>query len=298
MIANQSQLIMLSESNSNLHDRPRRGFSLVELLVAIAMISVLVALVFHAASAVRSGASKTSEMAAARALITAWTGYCTDNRGSVLPGYASGFRGRDASGEWLDVSTADVAVMRWPLRLAPYLGHDFASLFSGESRAALDGIADAPTSSRLYTVSVAPAFGMNSVFVGGDENYGGSSQIFVDTFGDFYATKLSTVKNPDELGVFFTSQNVSSVTGKVQQGFFRVLPPAWTTPLWSPEYEPENPVSAGFVSPRHQEGAKDVAIVANVDGGVKTNTIDQLRDMRRWSNQATSSDWVMTPIVP
>ena len=298
MIANRSQLSMAFKNRTIFVHGPRRGFSLVELLVAIALITVLIALVFHAASSVRSGASKASEMAAARALITAWNGYSTDNRGSVLPGYASGFRGRDASGEWLDVSTADVAVMRWPLRLAPYLGHDFAALFSGESRDALDAIAAAPTSSRLYTVSVAPAFGMNSVFVGGDENYGGGSQIFTETFGNFYATKLSTIRHPDELGVFFTSQNISSVTGRVQQGFFRVLPLAWTTPLWAPEYDPENPASAGFVSPRHQEGAKDVAIVATVDGGVATNTIDELRDMRRWCDLATSSDWLMTPIGP
>ncbi|MBC02329.1 MAG: hypothetical protein CMJ34_03355 [Phycisphaerae bacterium] len=277
---------------------PRRGFSLVELLVAIGTVALLVALVIHAAGSVRSGASKASEMAAARALITAWTGYATDNRGSVLPGYASGFRGRDASGEWLNVSTADVAVMRWPLRLAPYLGHDFAALFSGESRDTLDAIASASTASGLYTVSVAPAFGLNSVFVGGDENYGGSTEIFTDTFGDFYATRLSTIRNPDELGVFFTSQSRSSVTGDVQQGFFRVLPPAWTTPLWSAEFDPEDPVTAGFVSPRHTEGAREVAIVANVDGGIVTNTIDELRDMRRWCDLADSPDWLMTPVVP
>ena len=275
-----------------------RGFSLVELLVVIAVIAVLLALVLNAATSARAGASKASEMAAARSLITAWTHYATDNRGSVMPGYASGFRGRDSKGEWLNVSTADVAVMRWPLRLAPYLGHDFASLFSGVTRDSLDSIASAPTSSGLYSVSVAPAFGMNSVFVGGDENYGGSTEIFTETFGNFYATKLSTVKNPDKLGVFLTSQNLSSVTGKVKQGFFRVIPPAWTTPLWATEYDPENPVTAGFVSPRHQEGAKDVAIVANVDGGVSTSTIDDLRDMRRWCDLATSSDWLMTPVGP
>ena len=289
---------MPTNLHANLVRPARRGFSLVELLVAIATISALIALVLHAASSVRSGASKASEMAAARALITAWNGYSTDNRGSVLPGYASGFRGRDAAGEWLDVSTADVAVMRWPLRLAPYLGHDFAALFSGETRDSLDSIAAAPTASRLYTVSVAPAFGMNSVFVGGDENYGGSTEIFTDTFGDFYATKLSTIRNPDKLGVFLTSQNISSVTGKVNQGFFRVLPPAWTTPLWAAEFDPDNPVTAGFVSPRHQEGAKDVAIIATVDGGVATSTIDELRDMRRWCDLADSPDWLMTPVGP
>lgn len=276
----------------------RRGFSLVELLVAIGTIAVLVALVFHAATSVRSGASKASEMASARGLITAWTGYSTDNRGSVLPGYASGFRGRDASGEWLDVSTADVAVMRWPLRLAPYLGHDFAALFSGDSREALDGLADSPVDSRLYTVSVAPAFGLNSVFVGGDENYGGGSEIFTQTFGDFYSTQLSRIRNPSALGVFLTSRSISSVTGRVEEGFFRVLPPAWTMPLWDTEFDSNDPTSAGFVSPRHEEGARDVAIVATADGGVVTNTIDELRDMRRWCDQADSADWLMTPTAP
>ncbi len=282
----------------NVAPTSQRGFSLVELLVAVALIAVLIALVLSVAGSVRSGASKASEMASGRALITAWMGYATDHRGSVLPGYAQGFRGRDSSGEWLDVSTADVAVWRWPLRLAPYLGDDYAALFPGDTRRTFEQIAESPTASRLYSVSVTPAFGLNSLFVGGDLNWGGGSDIFTETFGNFYATKVSTIRNPERLGVFLTSRNLSSVTGQVSQGFFRVLPPAWTTVLWSNEYDADDPAGTGFVSPRHKEGAKDVAIVATADGAVATETIEELRDMRRWCDLADSPDWLMTPVGP
>ena len=50
--------------------------------------------------------------------------------------------------------------------------------------------------------------------------------------------------------------------------------------------------------PRHTEGAREVAIVANVDGGIGTSTIDELRDMRRWCDLADSPDWLMTPVGP
>ena len=298
MIENDSHLIMPHPSPRFVDRNRRRGFSLVELLVVIATLALFIALVIHAATAVRGSASRTSEMASARSLMTAWLSYATDHRGVLLPGYAEGLRARDPAGEWLEVSTEEVAIRRWPLRLAPYLGHDFAALLSGEAREALDGLADDPTSDRLYAVSVAPSFGLNSVFVGGDDNYGGQNELFEQTFGPFYATRLSTVRHPDLLNVFVTSRNTSSDSDAIFEGFFRVLPPAWTTPLWSAEHDPESPTSSGFVSPRHQDAGEDRAIVATVDGGVATHAIDDLRDMRRWCDLATQPDWRMEPVGP
>lgn len=282
-------------------DRPRarvraRGFTIVELLTTLGAIVLLVAIVIHAATAVRRTADTTTEMAAARTLGVAWTAYATDHRGAILPGYAEGFRARDAAGEWVDTQTVPVAAKRWPLRLAPYLGHDFAAFYSGPEADRLDEIAAAPSDEALYAVSAYPSFGLNSVFVGGDENHGGFSPIFEQTFGRFYATRLSTVRHPDRLTVFATSRTDEAApgeTGEIREGFFRVLPPNWATPLWADEYDPESPASAGFVSPRHGKNGEDAAIVTTVDGAVETATIEDLRDMRRWSDQATADDWQM-----
>jgi type II secretory pathway pseudopilin PulG len=288
-------------SSTPTSSRPDLGFTLIELLTSIGAIVVLIALVIHAATAVKAGADKTTEMAAARSLGIAWTTYATDHRGAVLPGYAAGFRARTIDGEWIDEETADVAGQRWPLRLAPYLGHNFSALYSGDTAEALEGLADSPTPERLYLVSTFPAFGLNSVYVGGDTNYGGYSQIFLDTFGPFYSTRISNIRRPDRLVVFSTSRSTQSGPGnssKIRQGFFRVLPPNWATPLWAPEYESDDATSAGFVSARHMEGAEEVVIVTAADGGVSTETVLDLRDMRRWSNLAQSPDSLLEPVLP
>ena len=110
------------------------------------------------------------------------------------------------------------------------------------------------------------------------------------------------MKRPDQLIVFATSRTNESTpgsSGPIREGFFRVLPPAWTSPLWDDEYDPEDSASAGFVSPRHrQNDSEEVAIVTTVDGGVSTSTIDELRDLRRWSNLAGDADWTMEPLGP
>ena len=273
------------------------GFTLVELLVVVTAISLLLALVLHVATAVRNDAVRTNEMSAARSLATAWNGYSMDHRGRVLPGYAGGFRARDAAGEWVDTQTTPIAANRWPLRLAPYLGHDFASMYSGPVARELDQLAATPTEEILYAVSVHPAFGLNSVFVGGDENYGGFSEVFRQTFGDYYVTRLSSIKRPDRLVVFATAHGEDggpSGGGGLVEGFFRVLPPSWLTPLWADEHDPEDPASSGFLSDRHRRtGGERVCIVTTADGGVATETIESLRDMQRWSNVARHRDDVI-----
>ncbi|HAC09723.1 MAG TPA: hypothetical protein DCG14_08725 [Phycisphaerales bacterium] len=277
----------------------RRGFTIVELLTSLLAIIVLVGLVIHASTSVRRGADRAGEMAAARSLGIAWSSYAMDHRGAILPGYASGFRARDASGEFIDTSTAEVAAQRWPLRLAPYLGHDFAALYSGPARNDLSELASGPTADLLYRVSVRPSFGLNSVFIGGDQNFGGFSPIMRQTFGEFYARGLSSVRRPDRLVVFSTSHAEDpSLFSGVQEGFFRILPPAWTSPIWAEDDDPEDPAAHGFVSARHQVGDDPVAITTTVDGAVATRTIEELRDLRRWSNLADAADWTMQPIGP
>ena len=105
-----------------------RGFTLVELMVVIGVIAVLVAIVLHAASAVRDSAERSREMAAARTLAQAWVAYATDNNGAVLPGYVGGMEALDQFGNPIETEAVPVAAKRWPWRLASYLGHDIAGV--------------------------------------------------------------------------------------------------------------------------------------------------------------------------
>jgi len=282
---------------SHFHFKSSRtfGFTLVELLVVIGVIAILVAVITHAASSLGETAERGREMAAARALGTAWTVYATDNRGAVLPGYASGFAAEDPFGNPLETETVPVAAKRWPWRLASYLGNDLSALYSDGTRLTPGLNGDQEYSEVLYEVSAYPSFGLNSLFVGGDENYGGFSEIFQETFGSFYVERLSTVRHPEKVTVFATTRSNTGAPGSgettLHEGYFRALPPAWTSDFWASEYDPEDPASAGNLSPRHDAGVIRVL----VDGGVATSTIEELRDMRHWSDHATSADWRLLP---
>ena len=268
------------------------GFTIVELLVVVASIGLILSLLIYAVGAVRGDASRTSEMSAARSLGTAWNTYALDHRGRVLPGYVEGFKTRDEDGNIIDSQSDPIASMRWPLRLAPYVGNDFRALYSGPTARYLSELSVLPREDILYSVSVLPAFGLNSVFVGGDKNYLGFNDLALDTFGDFYVERLASIKRPDQLVVFATARCASSGPngdGTISEGFFRVLPPLWVSPEWDDEYDPDDVNSAGFLSPRHRNGNDDVCIVTTADGGVSTETIESLRDMRKWYNDADHS---------
>ena len=267
----------------------------MELLVVIGVIAVLVAITLHAASSVRDSARRSVEISAARSLGQAWISYATDNRGAVLPGYVDGFEANDEFGNPIATETVPVAAKRWPWRLAGYLGHDIAALYSGVQRTKLSELSSQEHATTLYEVSAFPSFGLNSVFVGGDENYGGFSEVFSDTFGNFYVERLSTVRKPDQLTVFASAHSNEAQPGssntQMREGYFRVLPPAWTQAMWSQELDQEDPASTGNVSSRHDVGV----ITVSVDGRVGTNSLEDLRDMRRWSDAATAPDWVLQP---
>lgn len=144
--------------------------------------------------------------------------------------------------------------------------------------------------------------------------------------GQFYITKTSDVNRTDKLMIFCSARggDVSSSgtywdygagvpnTGTVRPGYYVVTPPrafptgrgGQTTPYslaassWSAgansAWVPENKFDArkipnawGMVDARCQ----DKAVTGMFDGHVVTQNIEQLRDMRKWSNYANKPDW-------
>ena len=65
----------------------RRAFSLIELLVAMAVIGVLVALLLPALSSAQRSSKKRAESSAIRALHTAFEQYATRSQEACLPGH-------------------------------------------------------------------------------------------------------------------------------------------------------------------------------------------------------------------
>lgn len=143
---------------------------------------------------------------------------------------------------------------------------------------------------------------MNSVFVGGhrdgrkhDPGYtpGGRSGNGSTYPADFWVLRPGDARDPSNLIVFASSRYSPPINFPESVGFFRInAPNSPASPAWG-GYHPDIPASLGFVSLEY--GGK--AVAAHLDGNVRLFDEEELRDMRRWSNQAAIyndpdfSDW-------
>ena len=272
------------------------GFTLVELLVVIAVLAVLLAAVLPIISRARVASDRVREIASARMLAGAWQQYAQDAGGALLPGYKSGLPAFDANHEPIAAQTIGVAASRWVWRLAPYIGHDIRSIFVGDHERMLRELEVSDRSNYLYQTSVFPSFGLNSVWLGGDENFGGFNSAFLTTFGKFYASRLSEIGQPANMVVFASARGqesspVGGVTEGVTEGYFRVRSPSFDTRTWSTAYNADDPASWGNLSARN--GGDIVASFA--DGHAESRAPETLDDMRMWSPNADAKVWNLTP---
>jgi type IV pilus assembly protein PilA len=241
------------------------GFTLIELLVVIAVIAVLAALAIPVLAGAADKAKLASEIAAGKSLTAALQMYAADNNGDVLPGFVDpakiNQRVVDKDGNQIGGEPAK----RYPWRLAPYLGYDVkkAYLASGQ---------DILNDDLIYTVSVIPSLGMNTVSLGGDEGRARSNPFnprFSASFlRDGGVKKMTQVLRPSQM-IAFVSAAASGFMGSEQQpGNFRVEYPA------------------GNVDFRH---SGDKALVVFVDGHTELLDREQLNNERLWKNLPDSN---------
>jgi len=270
---------------------PRRGFTLVEVLVVVAVVAVLLAILIPAASSVRTTARESVERSAARSLLTAWNRYAFDHRGRLLPGYKSGLPAFDPSGRPIDGQSLGVAAARYPWRIAPYLGGAVENLTAPSVAGKLDGRRASDDPEYLYLASLHPRFGLNGTFVGGDEGTGGFNTGFEAAFGRFYRTSLGEIRRPESLMVFTSAASIGGSLGapEIVDGYFRVKAPRFTSPQWDEASDPEDPASVGHVDPRWSGRA----VIGFVSGEVDARPVEGLRDMRLWADQADAFDWTL-----
>lgn len=291
----------------------RRGFTLIELLVVIAILTLLLSLLITGLGRVRKVGAHTRELAGASQLNMAYLTYANDNRDMLMPGYLKyswAHPNQDPAHQfwvWDDLSDAGTrmegdSIKPYSWRIAPYVNYDTRALILDkklwEEIRALP--LDPPTGGQGYQRHVAtnPSFGLNTTYVGGDYERGGFQEQALRMRGRFYVTKASEPIFPNRLIIFSTARGALQATGQTSPGWFRVDAPVvlnedgrnavfWATPYWEPEGAPP---AYGWLDLRHF----DKAITTNFDGHCESLTNRQLRDMRRWSNQADRANWIPT----
>lgn len=267
------------------HNQRKAGMTLVELLAAMAIVGVLSGLLFATVGSMRDSAYTTEKVSGARNMINAFLLTPQDNRGNFMMGYGDSGRAVEINGR--RSSSRGEEAKRFPWRLAPYMDDNIAALYMGDHAEFYDKIAG----NSPYTASLYPTFGINSIFVGG--HYDGRSYApdfepsrrsrgEVTKFPrDFWVLRPADAYDPGKMIVFISAlATTNDYEGPV--GYFRVSPPSYPSGTSWGSYNPDIPASMGHVSLEHDGRA----VVAQLDGSVSLLSEEELRDMRRWSNQA------------
>ena len=288
---------MSKSQTASLVPRLRCGFTILELILSVAIIALLAGLLLPALSLVKRSGQKTRELSAARQLMVAYSAYAYDHNGVLMPGL---YRRNptlpafDEAGNEL-TGPAGLLAARYPWRLAPYLNYNLSGLYQDEH--VLSELQS--QSLNHYWISLVPSLGINAVFVGGDYQDGGwADSTHVRLFGRVYLTRLSEAKHPPRLIVFASARySGEDLPGPLPggrpfiEGYHRVNPPYLMSREWKPRYDPQGKDNDfGFVSLRHHFRE---AVIGFFDGHAGTLDEAQIQDMRHWADQATSPDWTI-----
>jgi len=239
------------------------AFTLVELLVVVAIIAVLAAIAVPVLANSGKGARQASEIAAARSISSAMQLYASENNGAVLPGFHLARNEKVTDGD--NNLIPSTAAKRYPWRLAPYLGYNVQAAYLASGQKIKD------SSQLQYMVSLIPSLGMNTVYVGGNETKPNPfnlnprtgprlAQQFAEQGG---ISRMIQAHRPSQLIAFVSAVYSDSRMDGEQPGYFSV------------EYPDKN------VAFRH---AADKALVVFLDGHTELLDREQLRNERLWKN--------------
>jgi len=329
--------------------RARRGFTLMELILTVGIIALLASLVIVALGGVRAAGNRAQSSNALRQMAFAYTGYSTEHRQTLMPGFATGPRlkslginPRLPGGSFLDPALSPSSVANPPTvsdassyvwRLAPYLSGDWEAMFVdyrsreliGRLNAEITGERD-PAGEEAYGPATAlgadigasrvPAYGLNSVFLGGDDYHGGSDVTDRNPWDNpgnaIAATRFSQVRNPTRVTLFAPVVSWGEQDAKPAND---LLPNAPVSDIFFgyPELRPPmlswTPGTSGAMQPQMLQwrlrgdgmieaqgdfargggwpivrSGQDEVPVAHLDGSVTTETLLNLsKDLRLWS---------------
>jgi prepilin-type N-terminal cleavage/methylation domain-containing protein len=277
------------------------GFSLIELLVVLVIISFLMAMTLPALSRARSVGRQVVALSAMRQLMLGYTTYQLDHGGRVPLGYCpatvdgSPVTVTLSSGHVLPLSSGNaLPVMRYPVRLVPYVSDAWAILYNHTQPIAPPepGDSDASVWSKAYHLSTNPTFGMNTTYVGGDLNFGGfgSAPTFRRNLGQHVVFSEQEVRTPSRLIVFADAKLRGAGVHDGSTGYHRVTPPIASGRRWRAVNDRFDLVDTGIVG--LPEGRHlDAAVTGFFDGHASSLRPSTLDDMTLWANNAHDREY-------
>ncbi|MHC5002914.1 MAG: type II secretion system protein [Planctomycetota bacterium] len=207
------------------------GFTILELLVSLALIALLISLVVVSFRGVRASANRTESLNALRNMMRGYVTYHTDHRGNLMPGFVDEdvLNALDLDAELEDGSSVDQCgaggrcdASSYVWRLASYLDDAWKTVYVDYKSKALFSVLEnryrdgqyGPASDEAgdgLQIASIPAFGLNSIFLGGDNVHGDNATLARNPFDPadpndvIAATRMNQVKNPPRITVFGTT---------------------------------------------------------------------------------------------
>lgn len=233
------------------------GFTLLELIISVAIIMVLVGLALVALRGAKRGADRAVTLNALRQIMTGYSSYSTEHKGRLLPGYIKPanlpgtgafdpltqleIRPKLPGGALLNDQDASGFV--W--RLAPYMNNGYAAMLS-DYTAGLQKRYENEYSGGVYGpgtiggtelgIGLTPSIGYNSIYLGGDNFHGDGNVPDYSPWGSpnpnvaqptIAATRVSDVQYPTQTIVFAACKavNMTLPDAGEQLGYVELRPP-------------------------------------------------------------------------
>jgi len=275
----------------------RYGFTLIELLVVISIISLLIGILLPALSGARSSAQELRVKSDLKQLMVGYTAYQNDYHGHLMYAYPPGtLDGKPVTVEFEGHTFNSPVSRRYPWRLVPYVSGVWDILHNHKDTPELPKSDDAIQEAFLkaYWLSIYPAYGMNDIYVGGSDAYGG----FADgkpNYGKHAVFHNDTVVRSSELIVMGDSQ-VQNIQPRPEpgEGYFRLTPPRADGEKWranADSFELLSGTIMGIPKGRYSPNAN----MGFFDGHVAGMSPGELQNMRFWANNATTEDYDFMP---